>query len=82
MFPTMGGSRQIVDVRIESTQTSCGSGVPTMTVDATRGDTELEPYDAAMSEDELHDYWTRKNTEGIDGYPTRIFDDGPATNRS
>jgi len=75
LFPTMGGSRQIFDLRVESTAASCGSGVPVMTVESIRGDEELEPFYAAMSDDELHDYWTRKNVASIDGYPTHIFAD-------
>ncbi|MGI9616204.1 MAG: hypothetical protein ACR2QO_25035 [Acidimicrobiales bacterium] len=75
LFPTMGGSRQIFDLNVETTAVSCGSGVPIMTVDSIRGDTELEPFYAAMSHGELHDYWTRKNVDSIDGYPTRIFAD-------
>lgn len=75
MFPTLGGSRQIFDMTIDATRSSCGTGVPVMEVTAVRADTELEPYYAAMSEDELNDYWTRKNTESIDGLPTRIFAD-------
>ncbi|MGH1493177.1 MAG: pyridoxamine 5'-phosphate oxidase family protein [Acidimicrobiales bacterium] len=74
-FATMGGSRQIFDLSIESTLSSCGSGVPMMTVDAIRGDEALEPFYAAMSAEELHDYWARKNVTSIDGYPTRIFTD-------
>ncbi len=73
LFPPLGGSRQVFDLRIEATSSSCGSGVPVMTVERARGDAELEPFYAAMSEDELTDYWSRKNTESIDGYPTHIF---------
>jgi len=73
MFPTMGGSRQIFDLAIESTSSSCGSGVPIMTVDAIRGDEELEPHYAAMTDSELNDYWARKNVTSIDGYPSNIF---------
>lgn len=75
LFPTMGGSRQVFDLKVEEAATSCGTGVPVMTVDAVRADEELEPYYAAMSADELHGYWSRKNTESIDGYPTAIFAD-------
>ena len=46
-----------------------------MTVDSIRGDAELEPFYAAMSDDEQHDYWRRKNVESIDGLPTEIFED-------
>ena len=74
-FPTMGGSRQIFDLSIDSTSSSCGSGVPIMTVDSVRGDTALEPFYAAMSDEELQDYWARKNVTSIDGYATLIFAD-------
>jgi Pyridoxamine 5'-phosphate oxidase len=73
MFPTLGGSRQIFDLTIESVRTSCGTGVPMMAVEAIRADQELEPFYAAMTPAELHDYWARKNTTSIDGYPTQIF---------
>ena len=75
LFPSYGGSRQIFDMTVDSTRSSCGTGVPIMTVSAIRADEELEPYYAAMSEDELNDYWSRKNTESLDGFPTKIFGD-------
>ncbi len=77
LFPTMGGSRQIFDLSIDTTASSCGSGVPIMTVDSHRGDAELEPFYAAMSDVDLREYWTRKNVTSIDGYPTHIFHDAP-----
>ena len=75
LFPVMGGSRQIFDLAIDTTSSSCGSGVPIMSVDEIRGDEALEPHYAAMTDDELHDYWSRKNVSSIDGFPTRIFHD-------
>ena len=75
MFPPMAGARQIFDLAVESASTSCGSGVPIMTVHAIRGDDELEPFYAAMSDQQLHDYWSRKNVTSIDGLPTGIFGD-------
>lgn len=74
-FPAMGGSRQIFDLSIDEVTSSCGSGVPMMKVDADRGATDLEPFWAAKTDDELHDYWTLKNTTSIDGYPTKLFTD-------
>lgn len=74
-FPTLGGSRQIFDLAIDKTSTSCGTGVPVMTVDAIRADEEMEPFYRVMSSEELTDFWTRKNVESIDGYPTHIFVD-------
>jgi hypothetical protein len=73
LFPTLAGSRQIFDLAIESVRSSCGTGVPTMSVEAVRADRELEPFYATMTPAELIDYWARKNTTSIDGYPTQIF---------
>lgn len=75
LFPRMGGSRQVFDLAIDTTAASCGTGVPIMNVKSIRGDEELEPFYAAMSDDELHDYWGRKNVTSVDGFPTRIFAD-------
>ncbi|MEM7059868.1 MAG: pyridoxamine 5'-phosphate oxidase family protein [Pseudomonadota bacterium] len=73
LFPALAGSRQIYDLTIESVQTSCGSGVPTMTVGEQRGNEELEPFYAEMGEDGVRDYWQRKNVHSIDGLETGIF---------
>ena len=75
LFPPMAGSRQIFDLAVDATSSSCGSGVPIMTVDVIRGNDELEPFYAEMSDDELRDYWSRKNVTSIDGLPTGIFED-------
>ena len=75
LFPPMAGSRQIFDFAVDAACSSCGSGVPIMTVDAIRGDRELEPFYAEMSDEQLHDYWSRKNVTSIDGLPTGIFED-------
>lgn len=72
LFPQLGGSRQIFDFQIESTRSSCGTGVPVMTVEATRADEELEPFYAEMSKDDLEAYWAKKNVESLDGLPTNI----------
>ena len=61
------------DVRVDEALTSCGTGVPVMALSAVRADEELEPFYAAMSGAELHDYWAGKNSKSIDGYPTAIF---------
>lgn len=34
----------------------------------------VESY-AAMSDEELHEYWSRKNVTSIGGLPTGIFED-------
>lgn len=76
-FPELGGSRQIFDLRVDHVSTSCGTGVPMMTLDSVRADDELEPFYAAMSADELQNYWASKNVRSIDGLATGIFEDSP-----
>jgi hypothetical protein len=44
-----------------------------MSVEAIRADRQLEPFYAAMTSAELNDYWARRNSTSIDGYPTQIF---------
>ena len=75
LFPPMAGSRQIFDLALDATSSSCGSGVPIMTVETIRADEELEPFYAQMSDEQLHDYWARKNVTSVDGLPTGIFED-------
>lgn len=72
-FPEYGGSRQIFEMTIDRVADSCGTGVPVMTVEADRGLTDLEPYYAKMSEEQLNGFWSRKNVKSIDGLPTEIF---------
>lgn len=74
-FPEMAGSRQIFDVRIDSVQTSCGTGVPYMKFEGQRAPGELLPYYEDMGEDGVTDYWRRKNVETIDGFETGLFED-------
>ncbi|MEO0429674.1 MAG: pyridoxamine 5'-phosphate oxidase family protein [Pseudomonadota bacterium] len=71
-FPAMAGSRQVFDMTIERVQTSCGSGVPLMTFQSGRGETELVPFFEEMGEDGVEDFWRRRNAVSIDGKPTGI----------
>lgn len=75
MFPKLAGSRQIFDLQIDLVQTSCGSGVPRMIFEKSRGENELEPFYDEMGEAGVEDFWRRKNLETIDGKPTGIFQD-------
>ena len=74
-FPAMAGSRQIFDLSIDLVQTSCGTGVPAMTVERDRGPEELLPFYDDMGEDGVRDYWRRKNTVSLDGKPTGVLPD-------
>ncbi|MFO6446835.1 pyridoxamine 5'-phosphate oxidase family protein [Erythrobacter sp. NE805] len=71
-FTLMPGTRQIFDIAVESVQTSCGWGVPFMTLEG-----ERETLKKAHRQSDP-DAWAEKmakRTRSIDGLPTR------ATNR-
>ncbi|MEM9755875.1 MAG: pyridoxamine 5'-phosphate oxidase family protein [Pseudomonadota bacterium] len=74
-FPQLAGSRQIFDVEIDSVQTSCGTGVPVMTFQKDRADSELLPFYEDMGPDGVTAYWRKKNVETIDGFHTGLFED-------
>ncbi|MDE0524304.1 MAG: pyridoxamine 5'-phosphate oxidase family protein [Boseongicola sp.] len=75
VFPDLAGSRQVIDMKIDMVQTSCGSGVPLMELKAQRGHDELVPYFEEMGPAGIAAYWQRKNTRSIDGYETGILGD-------
>lgn len=72
LFESMPGARQVFELSIDLTQTSCGTGVPRMRFQAERGDTELLPFFEEMGEDGVRDYWERKNKLSLDGKPTGL----------
>ncbi|MEM7302980.1 MAG: pyridoxamine 5'-phosphate oxidase family protein [Pseudomonadota bacterium] len=74
-FPQLAGSRQIFDLHVDLVQTSCGSGVPVMKFERSRGEEELVPFYDEMGPEGVKDYWRKKNVETVDGKPTGIFDD-------
>jgi len=70
-FEMMPGTRQIFDIAVESVQTSCGWGVPLMTLERERG--TLQKYHAQA--DPMK--WAAKmaqRTVSIDGLPARPTD--------
>lgn len=75
LFPEMAGSRQVFDLSIDMVQTSCGTGVPEMAFQRSRGEAELLPFYAEMGPEGVEAYWRKKNVESIDGAPTGIFGD-------
>lgn len=74
-FEKLAGSRQVFDLEIDLVQTSCGTGVPVMEFRHSRGEQELIPFYEEMGADGVKDYWRRKNTKSVDGFPTGIFED-------
>jgi hypothetical protein len=72
-FPTLSGTRQVVDVTITSVQTSCGYAVPKYDFvgerDGRIGRSENK------GDDGIHSWWTEHNQTSIDGLPTQILND-------
>ncbi len=71
-FPDYPGARNIFDLSIDLVTTSCGSGVPEMTMQRDRATRDLLPWYAKMTRQELEAYWTKKNAISLDGWPTGI----------
>ena len=70
-FTLLPGTRQIFDIAVESVQTSCGWGVPVMTLDHERH--TLVKYHAQADPGEWAGKHKRRRTS-IDGLPTRPTD--------
>jgi hypothetical protein len=69
-FGEFAGARQIVVLRIERVQTSCGYGVPRMRFEAERP--LLERWAVTKGAEGLANYRTEKNFVSIDGLPTHL----------
>ena len=70
-FTLLPGTRQIFDIAVESVQTSCGWGVPMMTLEKERA-TLLKYHARADPVEWAGKYRTRR--ESIDGLPARPTD--------
>lgn len=75
LFDPLPAARQVFLLEVDLVQTSCGMGVPFYEHQGTRED--LKHYFAAKSPDEVEAYWRAKNTQSIDGLPTRILEGEP-----
>lgn len=70
LFPASPGARQIVELRIELVQTSCGFQVPLYDY---RGDrTLLDDWAKNKGEAGIRAYWAEKNQISLDGLETGI----------
>ena len=69
-FPNIPGARQIIEVDIDSVQTSCGTGVPLYTYDGERK--QLIDWAEKRGEAGVKKYWGNKNMLSIDGKSTGI----------
>lgn len=71
LFPKLAGARQIIDIKVDIVQTSCGMAVPFM--DYKREREELNKWAEKKGDDGIHKYWEQKNTVSFDGLETGIF---------
>lgn len=70
-FDSIPGSRQMIQLAVESIQTSCGYGVPLYDHQGQRP--TLEQWARAKGEEGIHQYWRDKNQTSIDGLPTGLL---------
>ena len=74
LFPDFAGARNIFTLDIDLVTTSCGTGVPEMSLVRSRGETELEPWYADLGPDKVEAFWKKKNLVSLDQQPTGIFE--------
>jgi hypothetical protein len=70
-FPTIPGTRQIIEVSVQSAQTSCGTGVPLYDYVGERD--ALIHWATQKGDTGLQQYWDQKNRSSIDGLPTGLL---------
>ncbi|WP_428928583.1 pyridoxamine 5'-phosphate oxidase family protein [Marinibacterium sp. SX1] len=70
LFPDHPGARQVYDMAVEMTQTSCGYAVPFMDFAGDRDTLTRWTEDRKGRDGGLPAYWAEKNMQTIDGRPT------------
>jgi len=73
LFEENTGARQIVDLHVNSVQTSCGYAIPLMDFKEER--TILNDWAEKQGKDKIETYWKERNTKSIDGFETKILND-------
>ncbi len=69
-FPPHVSARQIYDMTVDLVQTSCGFGVPLMSVESER--VLLDSWGDKKGPEGVAAYWQEKNLSSIDGAPTKL----------
>lgn len=69
LFPKIIGSRQIIEMNVDLTQTSCGFGVPIMNFKEER--MQLKSWAEKKGEEQIREYWKKNNSKSIDGFDTK-----------
>ncbi|WP_298238159.1 pyridoxamine 5'-phosphate oxidase family protein [uncultured Algibacter sp.] len=70
LFPEIAGTRQIVEMHVDSLQTSCGYAVPFMNFKEERQ--QLNSWAEKQGEERLQNYRKEKNSKSIDGFDTGL----------
>ncbi len=70
LFSKRVGTRQLIEMTIDSVQTSCGFAVPFMDFNAER--LQLDTWSNSKGESGIASYWKAKNSKSIDGFETGI----------
>ncbi len=68
--PLLPGARQIIDMKVDLVQTSCGMGVPFMDYSGERE--ALNDWAKKKGDAGIQAYWEEKNQQSIDGKLVRI----------
>lgn len=71
VFPEIPGARQIIEMKVDMVQSSCGFAVPFMDFKAER--TVLKDWAEKKGKDGIKDYWSEKNQKSIDAFNTAIL---------
>ena len=72
LFPKIVGSRQIIEMKVDLVQMSCGFAVPLMDYKEER--TLLKSWAKKQGEDRIKKYWKENNTTSIDNFETGILE--------
>jgi hypothetical protein len=67
------GTRQIVSLKVEMVQSSCGFGVPLFAYEGERD--ALDKWAGKKGQEGLEAYWHDHNVESLDGLPTGLLED-------
>lgn len=70
LFPSLAGTRQIIDIEIDRVQSSCGMSIPYFDFKEER--LQLDDWAKGKGQDGIKEYWKDKNEQSIDGIPTKI----------
>ncbi len=71
LFPSDAGSRQVMLMKVDLVQTSCGYAVPLM--DYIEDRTILSDWSRKQGPERVENYWKEKNTVSLDGHETQIL---------